>query len=208
MSVFDVKDAFHSLKLSENAKKYVGIQPYLGSPSYVYQRLSMGFLCSPAIFQAYISAILNQISEFKKQFITLMDDILAFSSKSNHMAIIENFLKAMIANGLKLSPKKCQLFKTSIEYMGNKMFIKEKRVCITPLRSRIEAIQKLRPPSTPKECRSFAGMVQYLSMFCSDLQELLKPSYDLTKKNEEFKWTHVQQNVFEEIKRRLINPPI
>ena len=71
------------------------------------------------------------------------------------------------------------------------MFIKEKRVCITPLRSRIEAIQKLRPPSTPKECRSFAGMVQYLSMFCPDLPELLKPIYDLTKKNKEFKWTHV-----------------
>ena len=49
----------------------------------------------------------------------------------------------MIANGLKLSPKKCQLFRTSIDYMGNKMFIKNKRVCITPLGSRIEAIQKL-----------------------------------------------------------------
>ena len=98
MSLFDVKDAFHSLKLSENAKKYVGIQPYFGSPSYVYQRLPMAFLCSPAIFQTYISAILNQISKLKK-FIALMDDILAFSSKSNHMAIIENFLKAMIANG-------------------------------------------------------------------------------------------------------------
>ena len=208
LSVFDVKDAFHSLKLSEKSKKYVGIQPYYGSQTYIYDRLPQGWGGSPAIFQTYINTILKQITMFKKQFIALMDDILAFSSKANHMALIETFLKSMITNGLKLSPKKCQLFRTAIQYMGNKMFIKDKRVCVTPLRSRIEAIQKLRPPSTPKECRSFAGMVQYLSMFCPDLQELLKPIYDLTKKNVKFIWTFIQQNAFEEIKRRLVKPPV
>ena len=114
----------------------------------------------------------------------------------------------MITNGLKLSPKKCQLFRTSIDYMGNKMFIKNKRVCITPLRSRIEAIQKLRPPSTARECRSFAGMVQYLSLFCPDLQELLRPIYEMTKESVKFQWTSVQQIALEEIKKRLVKPPV
>ena len=208
MSVFDVKDAFHSLKLSEKAKKYVGIQPYFGAPTYIYDRMPMGLALSPAIFQNYISTILKQVSQFRKQFLALMDDILAFSSKANHLTQIEQFLKAMIANGLKLSPKKCQLFKASIDYMGNKMFIKNKRVCITPLRSRIEAIQKLRPPSTARECRSFAGMVQYLSLFCPDLQELLRPIYEMTKKSVKFQWTSVQQIAFEEIKKRLVKPPV
>ena len=54
MSVFDVKDAFHSLKLSEKAKKYVGIQPYFGAPTYIYDRMPMGLALSPAIFQNYI----------------------------------------------------------------------------------------------------------------------------------------------------------
>ena len=34
LSVLDLKDAFHSLRLSENLKKYCGILPYFGSPSY------------------------------------------------------------------------------------------------------------------------------------------------------------------------------
>ena len=42
LSVFDLKDAFHSLRLSENSKKYCGILPYFGSTSYLYQRVSMG----------------------------------------------------------------------------------------------------------------------------------------------------------------------
>ena len=50
--------------------------------------------------------------------------------------------------------------------MGNVIFIKDKKVCVKPLRSRIEAIQKSNPHTMPKGCQSFAGMVNFLSMFC------------------------------------------
>ena len=36
LSVLDLKDAFHSLRLSENSRKYCGILPYFGSSSYLY----------------------------------------------------------------------------------------------------------------------------------------------------------------------------
>ena len=34
--------------------------------------------------------------------------------------------------------------------MGNTIFIKDRKVCVKPLRSRLEAIQKLKPPMTFK----------------------------------------------------------
>ena len=43
LSVLDLKDAFHSLKLTENSKRYCGILPYFGSASYLYQRKANGF---------------------------------------------------------------------------------------------------------------------------------------------------------------------
>ena len=49
LSVLDLKDAFHSLRLSENSKRYCGILPYFGSPSYSYQRVPMGLNISPSI---------------------------------------------------------------------------------------------------------------------------------------------------------------
>ena len=70
--------------------------------------------------------------------------------------------------------------------MGNEIFIENKKVCVKPLRNRLEAIQKLQPPRTPKGCRSFAGVVNFLSMFCPELQKLLKPIYDLTRKGRPF----------------------
>ena len=41
MSVSDLKDAFHLLRLSEKSQKYCGILPYFGSASYLYQRMPM-----------------------------------------------------------------------------------------------------------------------------------------------------------------------
>ena len=51
-----------------------------------------------------------------------------------------------------------------------------------------------------KQCKSFAGMVNFVSIFCPKLQKLLKPIYDLTTKGKQFIWGVEQQNVFEEIK--------
>ena len=68
-------------------------------------------------------------------------------------------------------------------------------------------IQKLQPPKTVKGWRSFAGMVNFLSMFCPELQKLLKPIYDLTRKGRPFNWGKEQQESFEEIKR-IIKPPV
>ena len=72
----------------------------------------------------------------------------------------------------------------------------------------IEAILKLEPPKMPKGCRSFAGMVNFLSMFCPELQKLLKPIYDLSRKGRPFIWGEEQQEAFEEIKRRLVKAPV
>ena len=51
-------------------------------------------------------------------------------------------------------------------------------------------------------------MVNFLSMFCPELQKLLKPIYNLTRKDRPFVWGKEQQNSFEEIKCRLVKPPV
>ena len=208
MSVLDLKDAFHSLQLTENSKKFCGILPYFRSPSYLYQRMPMGLNISPPIWQSYINAILNSLQN-RKYCEAIMDDLLLFTpTKASHFEELEDLLKALHKIGLKISPMKCQLFKTDLQYMGNTIFIRNKRVCVRPLRSRIEAIQKLMPSTTIKGCQSFAGMVNFVSLFCPELQKLLKPIYNLTRKGRQFLWEKEQQQAFDEIKCRLQRLPV
>ena len=61
-------------------------------------------------------------------------------------------------------------------------------------------IQRIKAPTTTKQCKHFAGMDNFVSIFCSELQRLLKPIYDLTRKGRQFIWGKEQQEAFEEIK--------
>ena len=65
MSVLDLKDAFHSLRLSEKSQKYCGILTYFGSVLYLYQRMPMRLNVSLPIWQIYINTILNSLQSRK-----------------------------------------------------------------------------------------------------------------------------------------------
>ena len=77
LSVLDLKDAFHSLRLTENSKKYCGILPYFGSALYLYQRMPMGLNISPTVWQSYKNDILSCLS-CRKYCEAIMDDLLLF----------------------------------------------------------------------------------------------------------------------------------
>ena len=140
--------------------------------TYLYQRIPMGLNISPSMWQSYINAILDCLQS-RKYCEAIIDDLLLITpSKKSHMSKLEDLLKALLKNRLKISPKKCQLFKTSLPYIGNEIFIQNRKVCVQPLGNRLEAIQRLQPPTTVKGCRSFVGMVNFLSMYLSRTTEI------------------------------------
>ena len=101
-----------------DSTRYCGILPYFGSASYLYQRMPMGLNISPSIWQSYINAILGCLQS-RKHCKAIMDDLLLFTPlKRAHMAKLEDLLKALLKNQLKISPKKCQFFKTELHTWG------------------------------------------------------------------------------------------
>ena len=121
----DLKDACYSLRLSENSKRHWRILPYFGSTLCLYQRSPMGLNISPSIWQSYIDEILACVQN-RKYCEVIMDDLFLFTpSKKSYMEKLEDLLKALLMNGLKISPKKCQLFRTELQYMGNTIFVKD-----------------------------------------------------------------------------------
>ena len=80
VSCVDIKDAYHSLRLTEKSKEYCGILPYFGSPIYRYEVLPMGIACAPQIWMDYITLILSELED-KKKYIAIMDDLLIHSTK-------------------------------------------------------------------------------------------------------------------------------
>ena len=108
LSCVDLKDAFHSLSLTDKAKEFCGILPYFGSPHYRYEVLPMGLSISPQVWITYIENLLEGIPN-RPAYIAIMDDLMLHGSKADHMQLFKQLLVSLISHGLKLSPRKCQL---------------------------------------------------------------------------------------------------
>ena len=93
-----LKDAFHSLRLTEESKKHCRILPYFGSTSYLYQQMPIGLNISPAICQSYINAILDCLQS-RKYCEVIVDDLSLFTSdRMSHKDKQEDLLEVLLKN--------------------------------------------------------------------------------------------------------------
>ena len=209
LSSIDLRDAFHTLRLAKDSQKYCGITPFYGSPTYVYVRMGMGMSVSPQIWQQFVDMVFQDpVIQHPDLYKVIMDDVLVFSMIHDHFELLIQLFQVLIKYGLKISPHKCQFFRIELVYMGLVFKIIDQRVCYTPMKDKCDAIRNLEIPKTVKQCRSFCGMVNFLSTFLKDLRRILIPIYDLQKKNKKYKWTEQAQESFDKIKQLITQPPV
>ena len=57
LSMIDLRDAFHTLRLVLSSQKYCSITPYYGSPTYHYLHMGMGMSKGPQIWQQFVDLV-------------------------------------------------------------------------------------------------------------------------------------------------------
>ena len=190
LTMIDLRDAFHMLRLALLSQKYCGITPYYGSPTYHYLCMGMDMSVSPQIWQEFVDLVFqDDLIKCKQNFDVIMDDTFIHLTAEEHMDNLMDLFKVLRKYGLKISPHKCQFFKKKIVYMGLEFQIQKDKVCYTPLKDKCDAIRNLESPKTFRQTRAFCGVVNFLSFFLPNLCRLLIPIYDLQKKAKKFKWT-------------------
>ena len=166
LSMIDLRDAFHTLRLALSSQKYCGITPYYGSPTYHYLHMGMGMSVSPQIWQQFVDLVFqDDLIKHKQNFDVIMDDTFIHSTAEEHMDDLMDLFKVLRKYGLKISPHKCQFFKKKIVYMGLEFQIQKDKVCYTPLKDKCDAIRNLELPKTLRQTRAFCRMVNFLSSF-------------------------------------------
>ncbi|XP_074374170.1 uncharacterized protein LOC141714555 [Apium graveolens] len=73
---------------------------------------------------------------------------------------------------------------------------------------KIEAVSKWEQPKTLTEVRSFLGLARYYRRFVKDFSKIASPLTKLTGKNERFIWTEKCEEIFQELKKRLVSAPV
>ena len=166
-----------------------------------FKRCPFGLAQAPAYFQRLVNKVLSGLT-FAFGY---LDDILVFSpDMETHMEHLRVLFERLQAADLKLKEVKCNFLKKHIQYLGHIVSGEG----ITPLPEKLDSIQRMLPPKTPKEVKQFLGLIGYYRKFVPRFSDLARPLNALTRKNVEFEWTQICQESFDLLKTSLMMEPI
>ena len=134
-----------------------------------------------------------------------LDGVIIFG-KSFEEAVenLQKVLERLHNAGLKLKPKKCELFAKSVSFLGH--IISDEGVASDP--EKVKTVQICPVPINQTETRSFLGLCGYYRRFIKGYAETAKPLHTLTEKGRPFIWKQDYQIAFEKLKKHLIEAPI
>ena len=109
--------------------------------------------------------------------IAYLDDIIIFSKTAEeHLLCIRKVFAKLRSAKLSMKLSKCHFFSKDIQYLGH--ILNTKGIHLLP--SKTQAIQKMYPPTTPKQVCAFLGLVGYYRKFIKNFTKIAKPLTLLT----------------------------
>ena len=170
---------------------------------YEWTVMPFGLKNATATFQWIINKILEEdLNDMVKVFV---DDVNIHSADwLDHLKHVAKVLKKLCGANLRLNPDKCSFGYIELIFLGHKV----SRGGCTPSPSKIEAIMRFPIPKNVTNVRSFLGITGYYRIYIRDYAIIAAPLFQLTKRNEEFRWDGVQHNAFEALRLCLASAPI
>ena len=105
---------------------------------------------------------------------------------------------------MKVDPDKLHFFLTRVKFLGHNL----ERETITPLKSRIDAIQKLQPPTNKKKIQEFLGMLNFLSKYVYKMQLYLRPFYNILRQQKILNGPLNIKHDFKKLKKKILTEQI
>jgi hypothetical protein len=214
-SVMDMKSGYHQVGIQEEHKAYTA---FTAGPLglYEYNCLPFGLSNAPATYQRLMEECLESISDDDEQFcqIYLDDVIVASKTFEQHLDHLRRVLDRFRVAGMKLSPKKCHLFKDKVSYVGHTVSTDG----VEADDDKVLRIKTWPVPCNVDEVRTFLGFTGYYRRFVKDYAKIARPLNDLLGKcpkkrrkcaqrkptvPDTWRWTETEQEAFDKLKESL-----
>lgn len=188
----DLSNAYNQIRLDEESAKLLTWSTHKGL--YKLNRLPFGITPASSIFQKTLEQTLqglNGVANF-------VDDIIITGKtrKEHEDNLRKVFLKLQDA-GFRIKLNKCAFFQDEINYLGHTIT----KYGLKKNTDKIKAILEAPQPQNTTQVKSFAGLVNYYSKFVPNVSSIMKPIYQLLKKNNRFEWNHDCEVAFNQIKK-------
>ena len=178
---------------------------------YEWVRVPFGLMNAPAVFQRFMENCIRDLRD--ECAIPYLDDLLVFSATfEEHLQHLDKVLTRLKKDGIKIKPKKCQLFKREVLYLGK--IVSSEGYKADPRGVAAIANQTKQPPGNITELRRLLGMLGYFRKSIPNFSRIASPLTSLlanhSAKDERAKitWDEKHQIALETLIVHLTTPPI
>lgn len=200
-TTLDLANGFHQIEMCSEDICKTAFSTENGH--YEFKRMPFGLKNAPSTFQRVMDNVLRGIQN--EECLVYLDDIVIFStSLQEHLERLRKVFERLRKANFKVQLDKSEFLRKEVNYLGHVITSQG----VKPNPDKIEAIKKFPIPTTPKEIKSFLGLVGYYRKFIQNFAKITKPLTKCLKKNS--KIIHNQEfiSAFNTCKNLLINAPI
>jgi hypothetical protein len=200
-SKIDLRSGYHQMKIrpSDIPKTAFSTRYEL----YEFTVMSFGLTNAPAYFMNLMHKV---FMEYLDRFVVVfIDNFLIYSkSDSEHEEHLRLVLEKLRDNQLYAKYNKCEFWIGEVPLLGHIIY----NGGILVDHAKVKEIMEWSVPTTVTEIRSFLGLAGYYQRFIEGFSKIAKPMTSLLEKGREFKWDEKCQDSFDQLKKRLMSPPV
>lgn len=195
-SCLDLNSGYWQVEVQEEDRPKTAFNSRRGL--YEFRVMPFGLCNAPATFERLMETVLAGL-HWQICLIYLDDIIIHGHDFQSMLANLDSVLARLEEAGLKLKPKKCQLFCKEVTFLGH--VISAEGVKTDP--SKIQAVRDWAEPENVTQLRSFIGFCSYYRRFVRGFADIAKPLHKLTEKYQPYTWTEECGEAFRKLKETL-----
>lgn len=200
-STLDLKSGYWQVGVSPKDREKTAFS--IGTGLWQFTVMPFGLCNAPATFERLMESVLRGLS-WETCLVYLDDIIVLGKSFRNHLQNLDQVFQRLREANLKLNPKKCNLFRRKVNFLGH--VVSAEGVSVDP--EKVATIKEWPRPKDKHEVRSFLGLCTYYRRYVPGFSSIAKPITKLTEDRRSFNWDSDCQQAFEELKRTLSSAPI
>ena len=224
-SLLDQGKAYHQGFIKEEHRHLTAFVTPWGL--YEWVRIPFGLCNAPGGFQRYMEQCLEGLRD--DICIPYLDDVLVYSSDfDSHIEHLRIVFKRLRDNGIKLKPKKCELFRNQVKYLGN--IVSREGYKADTSNTHALTVLKEQQPKTVGDVRRILGLLNYYRKYIPNFSQIAAPLFDLlqqpkeinnnnrtnenrkrngqTSSKQEISWSELHRKTLNTLIDYLTNPPI